>query len=170
MSLEVGVDTYASVDECADYADERGLTFDVGPEAEAALRRATTWIDGRYLTRFGGAKTGGRAQPLQWPRTGATDAGGFAVAPDEVPGEIVRATCEAAIRELADPGVLSPDVTPAKAITAASVSGAVSVQYAAGSGIDGQRPVSTAIDDILAGLIGIRPPPGAAVIGSQARA
>lgn len=171
MILEVGVDTYASVDECVAYAESRGLSFDGTQETmEAALRRATTWVDGRYAARFNGRKTGGREQALQWPRTDARDAEGWEIDPEEVPPEIVRATCEAAIRELSEPCVLSPDVTPAKAITAASVSGAVSVQYAGGSGIDGQRPVSTAIDDILAGLIGARPLPGTAVIGSQARA
>lgn len=170
MSLEVGVDTYASVVECMAYADSRGLSFDSGADAETALRRATTWIDGQYGARFSGSKTDGRAQALQWPRTGATDAGGFAIPAEEIPVEIVQATCEAAIRELAEPGALSPDVTPGKVIAAASVSGAVSVQYAAGGGIDGQRPVATTVEDILVGLIGSRPKSDAALIGSQARA
>lgn len=165
-------ESYVSVADCVAYAVSRGLSFAESPpdDAEAALRRATTWIDGQFGARFTGRKTNGRAQALQWPRTDATDADGFDIASDEVPDEIIRATCEAAIRELATPGALSPDVKAGEIIAGASVSGAVSVQYATGAGIDGQRPISTVIDDILAGLIGARAKSGAAIIGKQDRA
>jgi hypothetical protein len=151
-------ESYVSVANCAEYATNHGLTFGVSPEseAEAALRRATTWIDGRYGARFRGARTKGRDQALAWPRDNATDVEGNEIADDAVPIEVIRATCEAAVRELATPGGLSPDVTAGKIITAASVDGAVSVEYAKGSGIDGQRPIATVVDDILYPLIGKR--------------
>lgn len=171
MALTVGVDTYIDVDDCAAYAASRGLSFPVLPldAAESALRRATTWIDGQFGSRFSGVKSAGRAQQLAWPRRGATDADGFEIADDEIPDEIIRACAESAIRELAEAGSLSPDVRPNEIIASAAVSGAVSVTYASSEGIDGQRPIATVIDDILAGLIGKRAKPGAAVIGRMDR-
>jgi hypothetical protein len=165
-------ESYASVADAVLYAVSHGLNFAESPEddAEAALRRATTWIDGRFGGRFTGVKANGREQALQWPRKYAKDSDGFEIASDEVPDEIIRATCEAACRELASPGALSPDVKAGEVITAASVSGAVSVQYALNTGVDGQRPIATVIDDILAGLIGQRPGQGAGYIGRQDRA
>lgn len=165
-------ESYVSVAAASAYATSRGLTFPESPPdaSEAALRRSTTWIDGQFGARFTGRKRNGRAQALQWPRTGATDADGFDVADDEVPDEIIRATCEAAIRELAAPGGLSPDVTGNEVIASASVDGAVSVTYAQRQdAIAGQRPIATVIDDILAGLIGQRAGAGAAFIGRQNR-
>lgn len=164
-------ESYVSVDDCGLYAAAHGLPFDVGsPEtdAEAALRRATTWIDATYRDRFTGRRRNGRQQALEWPRVNATDAEGNAIANDEIPSEIIAATCEAAIRELATPGALAPDVTPGEIIKQASVTGAVSVTYASGSGVDSQLPVVTAIDNILGSLIGSRP--GSATVSFLGRA
>lgn len=164
-------ESYVSVSDAAIYAAAHGLPFLVGsPEsdAEAALRRATTWLDANYRQRFSGRRRNGRGQALEWPRVGASDAEDNEIADDEVPDEIVKACIEAAIRELATPGALSPDVTPNSVIASASVSGAVSVTYASGKGVDGQRPVSTVIDDILGSLIGARP--GSATVGFVSRA
>jgi hypothetical protein len=163
-------DSYASVADCAHYADLHGLTFPVeSPEdaQEAALRRATTWLDATYQDRFPGRRRNGRSQSLAWPRIGAIDAEGNQIADDEVPDEIARACCEAAIRELATPGSLTPDVTPGEIIRQAAVTGAVSVTYASG-GVDGQVPVVTAIDNIMASLIGSRP--GSTAVSMLARA
>ena len=180
MALEVedgtgksNAESYSSVADCTAYAVARGLSFSASPEedAEAALRRATAWLDGTYRARFTGQRSNGRDQALQWPRTDATDAEGNDIASDEIPVEIVQATCEAAVRELATPGALSPDVVPGQVIASAAVTGAVSVTYAGGGlGVDGQRTVATVIDDILSSLIGARAKSGAAVFGEAARA
>lgn len=161
---------YATAEQVAAYATARGLTFIPDAMGDAAILRATTWLDGAYQARFPGVRTHGRQQGLQWPRKHASDAEGGAIAPDEVPTEIIAASCEAAIREMAAPGALSPIVTPGKIMSAASVTGAVSVQYKAGGGVDGQRQVLTAIDDILAPLIGPRPNPASAIVGEASRA
>ena len=167
-----GADSYVSVTDCEAYATARGMTFSASPidDAEAALRRATAWVDGSFRARFPGRRRNGRGQALEWPRVSATDAEGNAIADDEIPVEIVHATCEAAVRELATPGALSPDVVMAQTLKAASVDGAVSVTYAGGGGVDGQRPIATVIDDILSSLIGARAKSGAAVFGQAARA
>lgn len=155
-------ESYVSVSDCAAYAAARGLTFPASPEAtaEQALRRATTWLDGRYRSRFPGSRTNGRGQALEWPRSGAYDAESNEIASSEVPVEIVNATIEAAVREMAAPGSLSPDVIPGKVKKRVRVEGAVEVEYAVGSGSAyEQRPVVAVIDGILASLLGVASSP-----------
>lgn len=85
------------------------------PAIEAALIRATAWMDGTYRARFSGQRENGRAQSLEWPRSNATDRNGEEIESGAIPREVVSATAEAAQRELA--GVaLSPDVTPGQAV------------------------------------------------------
>ena len=71
----------------------------------------------------------------------------------EIPRELKHATIEAAVRELASPGALSPDVTPGKIIKSVAVAGAVSVDYALPGTVDDQKPVSTLIEGILAPIL-----------------
>lgn len=158
-SVVDGAESYVSVIDAAAYAESRGLAFQPSPEAsaEAALRRATTWLDATYRSRFTGRRRNGRAQSLEWPRIDAEDAEGNAISDEEVPVEIVHACCEAAVRELANPGALSPDVTLGRVMKSASVDGAVSVEFMAVGGVEGQRPIASVIDDILGSLIGQRP-------------
>lgn len=94
------------------YADARGTSY-VGKtddEITQALVRASSYIDGAYRASFPGYKTGRREQVLEWPRTNATDGAANSLPSDEVPVEIENATYEGAIRELASPGSLAPDV------------------------------------------------------------
>lgn len=128
-----------------------------------ALVRATDYIDGRYRvllasgrwsSMFPGVRTAGRGQPNEWPRTGASDYDGDPIQPDEIPEEVERATYEAALRELASPGSLSPDFISSEAVTREKV-GPIEVTYA-DAPVAGQlpnRPVIPAIDEILAPLL-----------------
>lgn len=153
-------ESYVSVSDCAAYAVARDLPFATAPseKAEAALRRATAYIDNTYRTRFPGQRKKFRLQALEWPRVGVVDMNGFPVTSDEVPVEVVRATCEAAVRELASPGSLNPDVTPGKVKKRAKV-GEIEVEYAVGvGGVASQQPISPVIDGILAALIGMAQP------------
>lgn len=141
------------------YATARGLTT-VGAATESdrdtARLRASEFIDGRWGNSFIGYRAGGRDQVRAWPRSFATDAEGWTIQADEVPDEIERATYEAAIRELATPGSLTPDITNAERVTARSESvGSISesVTYAEGGGVEAQRPILTILDQILARLI-----------------
>lgn len=149
-------DSYADLATATTYADARGLTFpgDDNAAAEQALRRATGWIDATYRARFPGIRVNGRNQALEWPRGGVVDISGYSVDYTTIPAEIVKATCEAAVRELAKPGSLSPDIIPGQIKKAVRVEGAVSVEYAVGSAdAASQQPVSLRIDGILASLI-----------------
>lgn len=148
---------YASAADVVRYASARDKMFDIGLDGEAAIIRATTWLEAAY--NWPGTRTHGRSQSLQWPRSGVIDADGYAITDDEIPSEIIAASCEAAIREYSAPGFLTPDVVPGKVVQSARVDGAVSVTYAVrkGDDVSGQIPVITAIDGILKTLLGGKP-------------
>ena len=141
-------DSYVSLNDCATYCTSKGLTFDPAASgAEAALRRATTWVDGKYRSRFPGYPTNFGIQALEWPRIGAYktvprfdnvagafpgpeaevyfQGGIFYFKTNVVPTQVVSATCEAASRELFKPNSLAPDLANGglyKSIKAGSVS------------------------------------------------
>lgn len=152
-------DSYRTLAEINAYAIARGLTFPIAGDdlvpAEQAARRAATWLDGTFRSRFPGRKTGGRMQALEWPRTGATDQNREPIADDEIPREIGDAQCEAACRERAEPGSLSPDYVPSQMVKSESI-GPISTTYRDTAGVVDARPIVTVIDDILSGLIGAR--------------
>lgn len=145
-------ESYVSVATYKSYADARGVSYagKTDAEIEQAARRATAWIDGAYGRRFIGQRTNGRAQALCWPRIDAWDAENEEyIASDEVPDEIVTATCEAAVRELASPGSLAPDLKRGGAVKSVKA-GSVSVEFM------GNAPAETtfkAIDQALAPLL-----------------
>lgn len=167
--------SYASVADADAYhlARRNDAWFAPGSEGdlkEAALIRATGFLDATYRARFPGYRTRRRAQALEWPRTGAytylPDAGrsdgflasdgyrawgqGYDYLPsDQVPREIIAATCEAALRELIEPGALAPDLERGGAIRRLQA-GSVAIEYA------GNALASTtfqAIDLALASLL-----------------
>lgn len=113
---------------------------------EAALRRATAFIDATYRGRFPGYPASGRRQALEWPRIGAyvtvpdngrADGllypggrdlvfadGVYQIASNEIPRELTAAVCEAALRELTKPGSLAPDLKRGGAIKSAGAGSA----------------------------------------------
>lgn len=147
-------DSYASVIEADAYHLSRGngQWTNAAAGKEEALRRATAWLDGWFRTRFPGARTNGRGQALEWPRRNAQDASGEAISDAEIPAEIIAATCEAALRELNAPGSLSPDVIEAESKVLTGV-GKLSWTPTGRAGVDAKRPVLSAVEDALSGLI-----------------
>lgn len=105
-------ESYVSIADCNAYAVARGLAFPLTPTdvAEQALRRATAALDGMYQGRFPGFKLMRRPQALQWPRVSAIDRVGYPILANEMPKELIAACCEMAIRELASPGSMAPDL------------------------------------------------------------
>jgi len=142
-------DSYVSVDDCAAYAAKKGLAFPASPvePAEQALRRATAWLDGTYRIRFPGAATD-VWQSLEWPRAGVIYRGED-YDETKIPQQIKDATCEAAVRELAKPGVLSPDRQRGGAIKELKA-GSVDITFADDAPIE---TTFTAIDGLLSGLL-----------------
>jgi hypothetical protein len=167
-----GADSYVSLVDFKAYADARGLAYPIDDTLiEQAIRRATGYIE-TYRGRFPGYRTYRRAQLLEWPRTGAyyyvPDAGrsqafyffgqqdyGFGVqgfdtiGSNTIPPEIIKALCEAASREVNDPGTMEPDFERGGAIQSLTA-GSVGIVYS-GAAIPGtSRQI---IDGILAGLL-----------------
>lgn len=153
-----GADAYASVADADSYHATRGATVWAAADnvaKEAAIVRATTWVDATYRTRFPGARLNGRAQALEWPRRDARDAAGESIASDEVPREVAEATIEAALREIQAPNSLSPDVTPGQTKTLVQVEG-LRWKPNGRSGMNAQKPVLYAVDGIMATLVGAK--------------
>ncbi|SDU02215.1 DnaT-like ssDNA-binding protein [Pseudomonas moraviensis] len=131
---------------------------------QAALIRASVYIDGRYRkllasgvwqSLFPGVKTEGRGQAREWPRTGAEDYEGHAIPPDQVPVEVEQATYEAALRELVEPGSLSPDFVAASTVKRQKV-GPIEEEFSVAAGADGAasvRPVISIIDEMIAPVL-----------------
>lgn len=128
----------------AAYAQERGYDVPEGNVA-AALRRATTYIDGTYGARFLGVPTAGLSQLQAWPRTGVP---GIDAA--QVPERVTFAAYEAALVELRAPGSLSVTVTPGKRIVEVKA-GSAGVRYSdKGDAVEGATPVLTVVEGLLA--------------------
>jgi len=131
---------------------------------QAALIRASVYIDGRYRkllasgvwqSLFPGVKTEGRGQAREWPRTGAEDYEGHAIPSDQVPVEVEQATYEAALRELVEPGSLSPDFVAASTVKRQKV-GPIEEEFSVAAGADGAasvRPVISIIDEMIAPVL-----------------
>lgn len=149
--------SYASVAEADAYHLDRAnaaWAAAVPADKEAALIRATQWLDGRYGDQWPGIRWKLRAQALDWPRVEAYDRDGTVVDYQTIPPEVVDATCEAALRELATPGVLSPDVTPGTAKVLTEVKGIKWTPLRAAAGAEDMSLTITAVDRALAPLIG----------------
>lgn len=127
-----------------------------GPAGEAALRRASSYIEGRYGARWKGYRTNS-TQALGWPRSGVylseVYGPGYYAAPayasNAVPREVKAAVAEAALLELLTPGTLNPVVRNDQRILSETV-GPLSTTYAEVSGSVAARPVVTIINDLLA--------------------
>src|SRR5262249_61181346 len=123
--------------------------------------------DALYRARFRGCRTELRVQPLDRPRRGASAIHGYPIGENEPPRELKAATIEAAVRELASPGVLTPDVTPGKLKSSVTVD-SISVTYALGTGgVQEQRLVMTVVEQIMSALLCSSPSP---MFGSTERA
>lgn len=138
-------DTYHSARGNSAWAD--GTTA----EKEEALRRASTFLSNSYP--WAGYPVNARTQLLAWPRYDVVDQDGNPVASDEVPREVVNATYEVALRELATPGSMNPDVTLADKVKREKV-GPLEVEYAnADVSANASRPILTIVRDMIGGLL-----------------
>lgn len=98
---------YASLVYVNGYHSDRGNTKWAGTDAskEAAIIRATDYIDQRFANLFRGSK-GSDAQALEWPRYDALSDNGYYY--EGVPSNLKKAVAEYAIRSLLS-NVLAPD-------------------------------------------------------------
>ena len=94
-SIVANANSYADVADADAYQDDRGRAAWAAATTEvkeAALVRATEYIEGRFALRFVGEPLGD-VQTLSWPRSSAVyPRTGNAFPNDEVPADIVTAT------------------------------------------------------------------------------
>lgn len=162
LTVETGAgsataDAFVSVTDCDTFCTNRGLTDWTGEarspadDDEAAIRRATAFISTAFS--YKGSRMLGRSQALAFPRQDCTDAEGEDIGADEVPVEIVQATCIVAAYERANPGAMSPAVDMTARIEQESV-GPISVKYAyAQQTPEAARPVLLQVLDLIGGLL-----------------
>lgn len=115
------------------YHAERGNTAWAAASDAALdilLLVASEFVDNNYGSSFPGWKKDLRTQERQWPRYDAFDIDDNFIPSDVIPIEVERATYEAALKELASPGTLNPDIDYTARRQSVAVSGAVSVTYA----------------------------------------
>ncbi len=143
-----GANSYISEDAFDNYCEDHGITPADG-DTEAAAIRGTAAIDATYRGRFPGYKIKYREQGLEWPRTVAYDNDGNLIVADQVPIEIIHATCEATIREKAAPGSMMPDLERGGNIKRLKA-GSVEIEYA---GNAEARSTYTLIDGLLSGIL-----------------
>ena len=123
------------------------------PNLTIALLRGSEFIDFTYRGRFPGYKTLLRDQVREWPRNPAWDIELNSISSTTIPVEVEYASYEAALRELATPGILTPDIIPGEQIKRARVDGAVEVEYVGVVGVQGMRTMLTIIGGILAPVL-----------------
>lgn len=142
-------DSYVSVEDAATYAAKKGLSFPASPiePAEQALRRATAWLDNTYRIRFPGAATD-VWQALEFPRVGVIYRG-QPLDDDVIPRQIKEAAIEAAVREMAEPGSLAPDLERGGAVKRLKA-GSVEIEYSDSADL---TTTFTTIDGLLSGLL-----------------
>ncbi len=150
-SVVTGANSYLSVADWKLYAAQRGWDYSAYSNdlIGSALIRATSWLDATYRARWPGVRASGREQSLAWPRSSAYDIDEEVIADDEIPLEVVDALAEAAWRELASPGSLSPDLDRGGDIRRIKA-GSVELEY---SGTASALTTYTVIDRILLGLL-----------------
>ncbi len=116
-SIVTGADSYESLANAGAFHVKRGdATWAAATAAnrEAALRKATTYLDGKYRNRWKGCKVrpvpldGVTTQELEWPRY-EVEISGYLFPSDEIPQRIKDACCELALRALSAP--LADDLT-----------------------------------------------------------
>lgn len=148
---------YGNADGYKTYHTARGRTVPTSltdSEIESALLVASEWVDSRYGGSFIGTKTNGYLQEREWPRVNAVVQSypSYIFPDNEVPEQIVKATYEAALRQLESAGSLTVDYTPSK-YKSVRVESAVSVEYATFDGAFSTQMEIPIVDTLLSSLL-----------------
>ena len=141
-------DSFISVADADTYFTDRGNTVWAGSTTvkEQALRKATDFMQGRYIRKWKGERTH-ETQALAWPRENVNDADGYDLDSNVVPEAVRRACAELAVRSLTA-SLLPDDTTPGITSESVSIPGPISksVTYA---GSKTASPTYTAVDRML---------------------
>lgn len=154
-------DAYISLAAYKAYCDARGYSYPADDDTiERGIRRATQWVDNTYGQRFIGCAAT-VTQALEWPRSYALYRGAY-LDDETIPTQIEQATAEAAKREIATPGTLSPDRKRGGKIKRVKA-GSAEVEFADGATAD---TLYTIVDGLLRDLAGSA---GSSLAGASVR-
>ena len=123
---------YGNAEDFKTYLEERGFevpeTWD-NEKINSALLVSSEWLDNHYENFWIGYKVDFH-QERSWPRQSAVVMSfpSYTYTTDEIPTQVVQATCELARRELTNQGSLSVDYQPS-VYNSVSVYNAVTVEY-----------------------------------------
>lgn len=150
-------DSYVSVAEAdtgaALVGDPNWTALSTG-EKESALRRAVSWLDGSYNTRWPGVRKNGRLQARAWPRSAATDNEGFSIDDTTIPSEVMRAQIAAALIEAVIPGALAPMLQNDRFVTSERIDVITTTYERIREDVPGVIfPALSAVEYILAGIV-----------------
>jgi hypothetical protein len=143
-------ESYCSVSDADAYHANRGnaaWALALDQDKEAALRNATTFLEGRFGQFWGGYRVT-QSQALSWPRYGTYYSDGmarqsaFLIPQDVVPPEIRDACARLALSALA--GDLLPDIDRGGQIKRERI-GPIEVEYESGADTETSRPWLRAI-------------------------
>lgn len=150
-SIVANANSYVDYDYAENYHTLRGnsaWTAGDSTQKQYAIIRATQAIDSIYKGKWKGEPTEYGAQELEWPRSGVT-VGSTSIGDDVIPAVIKKAVCEAALRELASPNSMTPDLERGGEIKRVKAD-VVEVEYADGAN---STTTFTAIDGLLTDLV-----------------
>ncbi|WRH62042.1 MAG: DnaT-like ssDNA-binding protein [Fuscovulum sp.] len=119
-------------------------------DREAALLRASDWLDGYYIHRWPGSPAAGGDQTRAWPRVEAIDRYGNTLT--GIPARVERAAYEAALFEVLTPRSLAPRVVQSETKVLTKVG---SIQWTPmGKGeLAESLPFLASVENILAPII-----------------
>ena len=148
-SIVLGANAYVDVAEFAAYHTDRANTYTAtDPQIQAAIIKATAYIDSKYRSRWKGQRVS-VLQTLQWPRyyVMVDDTDGAYVDSDSIPRAVKDAVCEAALRSLTS--TLAPDLERGGRVKREKVD-VIETEY-----MDGSPSTTTyqIIDQLLNGLL-----------------
>ena len=129
LSLTTLAVTLAEADAYATARLQSGWLTRTSADRTAALRRGQDYIAGQYNSQWANV----------WDNSAA-------------PEEVKFAITEAAYREIATPGILSPDITLGEKKILTGVKGITWEPMYRGGGVSSFRPVVTVIEGLLSGV------------------
>jgi hypothetical protein len=148
-----GSNSYVTVSGVGVYASDYGLSTWSASTITNTMREQAIFKSMRYLEAlpWNGVKSTAD-QSLEFPRSDLYDKNGYLIDDNTVPQAVINAQCEIAVLCLPDSGVdLQPTFEKDDYIVETGIVGATRERWANTTGA--KRPISTAVRDILRGLI-----------------
>ena len=162
--------------DAATYWADRGRTLPSTADessVEAAIVRGTFYLSESF--HWKGLRRNGRQdrdgfQALAWPRYGVVDREGHNVDEDQIPREVMWATCEAAYQELTEPHSLVSPTHNQNNVIKSVTAGSARVEYATDQvSVTYARPQLVAIRDLIGPFLAAGTSGGGYLVGRAVR-